>query len=169
MERPPRDPQAPLLTRRHGWRLGGYAALMAGAVFGALAWATSGLGMDARRSVTVTFLTLAFTQLWHVFNLRARGSRLQARETAGNLYLWGAVLLCAAMLLLAVYLPPLATVFKLVDPGARGWGVVMAMSLLPLLVGAIVRRATVKARAGDLPGGARLPLPSGVARSAPKG
>ena len=112
----------------------GYAALMAGAVFGALAWA-SRLGMDAGSSVTVTFLTLAFAQLWHVFNARGRRSSLLAREVAGNLYVWGALGLCAAMLLLAVYVPPVARALRLVDPGVRGWGVVAAMSLAPLAAG----------------------------------
>ena len=69
------------------------------------------------------------------------GSSLLAREVAGNLYVWGALLLCAAMLLLAVYVPPVARALRLVDPGARGWGVVMVMSLLPLAAGTILRRA----------------------------
>ncbi|MFY9823320.1 MAG: cation-transporting P-type ATPase [Thermoanaerobaculia bacterium] len=140
MDRPPRDPAEPLLARRHWAAIAGYAAVMAGAVFGALAW-TSGLGMDAASSVTVTFLTLAFAQLWHVFNVRARGSSLLAREVAGNRYAWGAILLCATMLLLAVYVPPAARALRLADPGVRGWGVVTVMSLVPLAVGTLLRRA----------------------------
>lgn len=142
MGRPPRDPAAPLLARRHWASITGYAILMAGAVFGALAWATA-LGLDARSSVTVTFLTLAFAQLWHVFNVRARGSSLLSREIAGNRYVWGAILLCTAMLLLAVYVPPVARALRLADPGARGWGIVTAMSLMPLAAGTILRRAVV--------------------------
>ncbi len=138
MERPPRDPAEPLLARRHWAAITGYAALMAGAVFGALAWA-SRLGMDAGSSVTVTFLTLAFAQLWHVFNVRGRRSSLLAREVAGNPYVWGALLLCTALLLLAVYVPPVARALRLVDPGARGWGVVAVMSLLPLAAGTVLR------------------------------
>jgi len=129
MEQPPHDPVAPLLSRRRWLALAGYAALMAGAVFGALAWASAGLGLDARQTVTVTFLTLACTQLWHAFNLSGRR----------NLYLWGAVLLCLGTLLLAVYVRPLAAVFQLTDPGIQGWGVVMLMSLLPLGIGMLVR------------------------------
>jgi Ca2+-transporting ATPase len=140
MDRPPRDPAAPLLARRHWAAIAGYAIVMAGAVFGALAWA-SRLGMDATSSVTVTFLTLAFAQLWHVFNVRSRGSSLLSREIAGNGYVWGAILLCTAMLLLAVYVPPVARALRLVHPGARGWGVVTVMSLVPLAVGTILRRA----------------------------
>jgi len=41
---------------------------------------------------------------------------------------------------LAVYLPPLAAVLRLVPPGAAGWGVVTAASLLPLVVGKAVAR-----------------------------
>jgi Ca2+-transporting ATPase len=139
MERPPRDPRAPLLERRHWLSVFGYATVLAAGVFGALAWASRGLRLDAERTVTVTFLTLAFAQLWHVGNVRSRSSRLFSRAFAGNLYLWGAVVLCAAMLLLAVYVPPLARVLQLRDPGARGWGVVLAMSVLPVVAGVLGR------------------------------
>ena len=36
--------------------------------FGALALAQLELGLGSRSVITVTFLTLAFAQLWHVFN-----------------------------------------------------------------------------------------------------
>lgn len=40
--------------------IGGYGLVFAGAVLGALFWATRGLGLEGEAAVTVSFLTLAF-------------------------------------------------------------------------------------------------------------
>lgn len=47
------------------------------------------------------------------------------------------------MLLAAVYLPDLAAVLKVADPGGAGWGVVIAMSLLPVVIGQILNGSRV--------------------------
>ncbi len=133
MERPPRDPAEPLLGRRQWLGIAGYAAVMTAAVFGALIWAFRGVHLGEPRSVTVAFLTLSFAQLWHVFNMGRS-------EVVRNPWVWGAVLVCSGLLLLAVYLPPLAAVLHLTPPGAAGWGLVMAGSLAPLVVGKVVSR-----------------------------
>ena len=128
MERPPRDPQEPLLGRRQWLGIAGYAAVMTAAVFGALEMAFRVLHLGEPRSVTVAFLTLSFAQLWHVFNMGRS-------EVVRNPWVWGAVLACSGLLLLAVYLPPLASVLRLTSPGLAGWGLVAAASLVPLVVG----------------------------------
>jgi P-type Ca2+ transporter type 2C len=128
MEQPPRDPKEPLLGRRQWLGIAGYAAVMTAAVFGALEGAFRGLHLGEPRAVTVAFLTLAFAQLWHVFNMGRS-------EVVRSPWIWGAVLSCSGLLLLAVYLPPLAAVLRLTPPGVEGWGLVAAASLLPLGVG----------------------------------
>ena len=47
------------------------------------------------------------------------------------------------MRLAAVYLPDLAAVLKVADPGGAGWGVGIAMSLLPVVIGQILNRSHV--------------------------
>jgi Ca2+-transporting ATPase len=91
--------------------------------------------MDTARAITVSFLTLAFAQLWHVFNMRDAQSGLIANDVVGNRYVWASLALCAVLLLGAVYTPFLAGVLKVSRPGAMGWGIVLAMSLLPLMGG----------------------------------
>jgi Ca2+-transporting ATPase len=128
MERSPRDPKEPLLGRRQWLGIAGYAAVMTAAVFGALEGAFRVLHLGEPRAVTVAFLTLSFAQLWHVFNMGRS-------EVVRNPWIWGAVLACSGLLLLAVYLPPLAAVLRLTSPGLKGWGVVAVGSLVPLVVG----------------------------------
>lgn len=43
-------------------------------------------GMAQERAVTISFLTLAFAQLWHVFNMRDRDSHPLFNDITGNFY-----------------------------------------------------------------------------------
>lgn len=88
--------------------------------------------------VTVSFLTLAFAQLLHVFNMRGWRSPLLVNAVTSNPYVWGAVALCTGILLLAVYAPPLASALHIVPPDLAGWGLVAGASLAPLLVGMVI-------------------------------
>jgi Ca2+-transporting ATPase len=139
MHRPPRDPGEPILTRDHWISMGGYSLLITVGVLGAFALALTRLGMDNRQAVTVSFLALAFGQLWHVFNMRGRHSGLLDNEIVRNPWIWGALALCTGLLLLAVYLPGLNTLLKVVDPGLTGWATVAAASLVPLVVGQVLK------------------------------
>jgi Ca2+-transporting ATPase len=101
--------------------------------FGALA-AARWLDLDARQSVTVTFLTLAFAQLWHALNMRHVRSGLIVNEVTRNGWLWGALVLCAGLLATPPYLPPAAQLLHLAPLTADMWSVVLAFSLAPLIV-----------------------------------
>jgi Ca2+-transporting ATPase len=135
MERPPRDPSEPVLTRAHWARIGGFGLLITVSVLAALLAALHWLGLDERGAVTVSFSTLALAQLWHVFNLRERGSSLLGNDVVRNPWVWGALALCVLLVVAAVHLPGLSTVLQTADPGARGWALALGLSLLPWLVG----------------------------------
>lgn len=135
MKRPARDPREPLLARRHWFAVAWYGLAITVSVLGAFALAIFRLEMDPAHAVTVSFLTLAFAQLWHVFNMRERGTGFLRNEISRNVFVWAALLLCCALLFAAVYVPGLALVLKLADPGLRGWLVVLGMSLIPFLAG----------------------------------
>ena len=146
MQRPPRPPGEPIIARRHWGLVGAYGVLIALVVLGALLVATGPLGMSDAQGTTVAFLTLAFAQLWHVFNMRGSDSGVFRNEITRNPYVWGALAICSLLLLAAVYLPGLATVLKTVHPTPRGWALVLGGSLVPWLVGLVglasrVRRA----------------------------
>ena len=139
MKRPPRDPEEPILTRRHWIKMGGFSLLITFSVLGVMATALLGLGMDQQRAVTISFLTLAFAQLWHVFNMRDQGSGFVDNEVVRNPWVWAALVLCIALLVAAVYVPGLNTLLKVEDPGLTGWGLVLGASLIPWVIGQIFR------------------------------
>jgi Ca2+-transporting ATPase len=148
MEQPPRDSKEPIMTRSHWLAVMGYGTLITMSVLGALALAVFWLNMEQSRAVTVSFLTLAFAQLWHVFNMRDSQSGFLRNDITRNRLVWGALLLCTALLLMTVYVPGLSHVLKVANPGLAGWIVVLVMSLLPVVISGIyqllaARRTTV--------------------------
>lgn len=139
MQDPPRSPSEPLLTRSHWLGIGAYGVLIAASVLGALAAALFYLNLSESEAVTISFLTLAMAQLWHVFNMRARGTSLVRNAIVRNPFVWGALLLCTFLILSAVYMPGLNIVLATTDPGVSGWLLALGMSFVPLVVGQAAR------------------------------
>ncbi len=139
MKRPPRDPSEPILTRRNWVGIGLYGLLIGVSVLAGFALALTRFGWSVDRAVTCTFLSIAFTRLWHVFNMREHASGFFKNEVTKNPFVWGSLLLCIVLLLAAVYISPIATVLKVVDPGVEGWALILAVSLVPVVVGQVVK------------------------------
>ncbi|MEE4310254.1 MAG: cation-transporting P-type ATPase [candidate division KSB1 bacterium] len=135
MQRHPRDPGEPVLAGKHWWLISGYGTLIAMCMMGALILAMDWLHLSADEAVTISFLTLGFTRLWHVFNMREVDSKLIRNEITKNPFVWGAILLCATMLIAAVYLPGLSDILGTHQPDASEWRLIVGMSLIPLLIG----------------------------------
>ncbi|NLO07773.1 MAG: cation-transporting P-type ATPase [candidate division WS1 bacterium] len=146
MERPPRDPDEPVMARRHWIDLGAYGVMITMAVLGALWIALRWLGLEDEQATTVSFLTLAAAQLWHVFNMRDRDSGLLSNDVTRNPWVWGALVLCVGLLAAALLWPALATVLRTVWPGRSGVIVALVMSLLPLLSGQVYLAITNRTR-----------------------
>ncbi|OIQ65925.1 calcium-transporting ATPase [mine drainage metagenome] len=132
--RRPRDPRQPILGRPQWIRIILQSLLMTVGTFGTLAAATLWLGLDSASTVTVTFLTLAFAQLWHVFNMRGQWSRLMDNEITRNRWIWASLALCTALLVAPTYIPALASVLGLVPPDATMWALIFVMSAGPTVI-----------------------------------
>jgi Ca2+-transporting ATPase len=139
MKDPPRDPREPILTRAHWSAVFGYGLLIAVPVLAAFALSLAWLKMDMTASVTVSFLTLAFARLWHIFNMRDRRTRFLKNEVVTNKFVWAALVLCTALLLAAVYLPGTSDVLTLTSPGLREWSLIIIFSLVPFVFGQLLK------------------------------
>lgn len=135
MKQPPRPADEPVLAKRHWGLIIGYGLLIAIPVLAVFAWALTRLGLEESRAVTISFLSLAFGRLWHVFNMRDERSNLWRNEITTNPYIWGALVLCSGLLLTTVYVPGLASVLQLVPPTSQEWGLIICVSLVPLVLG----------------------------------
>lgn len=138
MNRPPRDPGESVMTRHHWLAIGGWSIVIGACVLGALGLALLWLGFGEMKAVTVSFLTLAFAKLWFVLNLRDRGSPVWNNDVVRNPWIWASLVLCAGLLLLAVYWPPFSNVLQTQRPGLNGWLLILGVSLIPALLSAFV-------------------------------
>ncbi|MBE9019025.1 cation-transporting P-type ATPase, partial [Chroococcidiopsidales cyanobacterium LEGE 13417] len=139
MQRPPRRAKEPILTRRHWLAIAGYGLVIAVTLGAAFIIALTWLGITQRQAVTVSFMTLGFTRLWHVFNMRDRNSGLFRNEISQNPYVWEALVLCTGLLLIAVYVPFLSAALRTADPEINGWLLIIGMSFVPLVIGQIAK------------------------------
>ena len=140
MDRPPRDPEEPVLTRTNWTELGLYGVFISVATVGAFVIGGRMYGgLGTGEAVTLSFLTLAFAQLWHVFTMREITSGLVRNEVTENPFIWGALGLSTLILVGAVYLPGVSLALGTARIGLDGWLVVLGMSLLPLGAGQLER------------------------------
>lgn len=139
MDRPPRDPAEPIVRRRDWIEVGLWGVLIATTVLGGLLYARFVLDLPDEQVVTVSFLAFGFARTWHTFNMRRPGSRLVRNEVTTNPYVWVAVGIGIALMLLAALFGPLAGLLQIVAPTVGQWAVILVASLVPLVVGQFAR------------------------------
>ncbi|MCG8458289.1 MAG: HAD-IC family P-type ATPase, partial [Holophagales bacterium] len=135
MRRPPRRADEALLSRDFLLGIAAYAVLLTSVSLGVFFWALEVAGFPEERARTLAFMTLALSQLFHVFNARSPLPVLGGRRLFTNRWVWAAVALSLSLQLAVVYLPPLAALLEVQALSAEDWVVVLLASTLPLFVG----------------------------------
>jgi Ca2+-transporting ATPase len=136
----------PLMTRSHWLRIALHGTVISMSVLGAMAVAVLYLGFETTHAVTISFCTLALAQLWHVFNMRDDASRLLINEITDNIWIWIAIVICLALIAMAVYAPLLSGLLELAHPGIAGWLLIIIIlaSVIPLLLDPVVRSVATR-------------------------
>jgi Ca2+-transporting ATPase len=136
MARPPRDPEAAILSRGFIGSILFYGSLITTSTLAAFFWS---MADDPAAAQTVAFMTLAFAQTFHLGNARSAEAVLGLRQMGANRYALAAVATSIGLQLAAMYLGPLATVLHVVPLGRDQWTVVLVASAMPALVGQILK------------------------------
>ena len=134
MGRPPRDPQAAILSPRFLRGVAFYGVLMTAATLAAFVWGLR-TGGDPARAGALCFTTLGLAQILHLGNARSRRAVLAYRAATANAFALGAVALTVGLQLLALYLPPLRGLLGLAPLGIADWMVVLPLAALPAVAG----------------------------------
>jgi len=139
MRRPPRDPQAAILSRSFIARIAFYAILIAAAALAAFLVALA--GDDPTRAGTVAFMTLALAQTFHLGNARSSVPVLHPRSALSNRWALGAVAAVLALQAIALYAPAIARVLRVVPLTVSEWAIVIAASAMPAVAGQGIKLA----------------------------
>jgi Ca2+-transporting ATPase len=156
MKHKPRDPQERLLSRSFAGLIVWQGLLLAGVTLVAFAIGMSwygDTGEGLQHAVTISFMTLALAQTFHAFNARSQMETTFNSRLFSNKWLWGAIVMCVLLQVAAVYVPFLQTVLGTVPLSLTDWGLVLGLSLLPIVVVEIVkliRRLTIKPQQSQL-------------------
>ncbi len=130
MDRPPRDPKAPLVSRHYLMRVAYASVLIAGATLLVFILARS-WGWPLAEAQTMAVTMLALGQMAYLFNARSlRESSVRADIFTGNP---AVLIVCGILLVLQigfVYLPFMHSWFGSAPLGATGWLVPLGLSLV---------------------------------------
>ena len=134
MDRPPRDPKSLIVSNRNWLTISLYAATMVLAVVVAVIYCQQAFAADDKILNNVAFVTLAFAQLFHVFNMSSPHSKLWVNEITTNIFVWLALIICTLLMLLVFALPQMRLVLGLEVLSAEVWLVSILASLIPLVL-----------------------------------
>ena len=141
MRRPPRDPDAAILSRGFVAAIGGYAGLITVATLAAFAIAIAQDGSATTRATTMSFATLGLAQALHLGNARRRGAVLHPEAIVANRWGLGAVLLVVVLQVIAVELAPLAAILRTQPLAPRDWLLVALLASVPAVAGQLIKSA----------------------------
>jgi calcium-translocating P-type ATPase len=133
MQRPPRPPGEPLITRLLLARVVYVSLLMMGMTFGVFEWSLArGESLEAARTAAVNMLVVG--ELVYLFNSRHFVAHSLARDTltANRVALWASIVLIA-MQIAFTYAPPLQFMFSTVALDAATWALILALGVLKFL------------------------------------
>lgn len=140
MELQPKDPKNAIISNRKWVDIVFYAILITLSVAVAVVYAKKYITDDNQVANNVAFITLAFAQLFHVFNMSSPHAKLFLNDITKNIFVWLAILLCAGLMVLVYLVPHINEVLDLADLSLKVWALCIVASLLPLLLGQIYKR-----------------------------
>lgn len=140
MSNKPRNPKEGLVNKNII-----YSILWQGLMLGIVTLAASGIsiliegdGYDPRKVTTISFMTLALGQTFHVLN--ARSSKDSAFVGLfRNMWVWGAIAICMLLQIATVTFGPLSRLLKTERLDLVDIGVISVLTLIPILVSELVK------------------------------
>ncbi len=138
MRRPPADPNRGFINRHFLAKIG-----LQGLLIAALTLTAYYVGLQSNLDVahTMTFATLAFSQMTMIFSIRA-GRHSALNGMFANKYLWGAIALVMALMAMVLFVPSLQVLFHVVSLNLTQWLWVIGLSLVALVVNDLFKLIT---------------------------
>lgn len=140
MNRPPRDPSEPIITRSLWISTINYGLCITAAVIGITLYSHYILDLPSVEVNNMAFYTLILAQLLHVFNMPHRYISFFNNEVTRNLWVWGALLLSVIIMVLAYFSSLLREVLSLVALSIEQFILIGIFGIGALLLIQLVKR-----------------------------
>jgi magnesium-transporting ATPase (P-type) len=135
MQRPPRDPREPILSRFLVWRILFVSMILVAGTFGLFVWERDqGASIELARTVAVN--TLVMFEIFYLFSARfILAPALTPEGLLGNRYVWYAISILILFQLALTYLAPMQLLFSTAAMDFDAWlrVIVVASSVLFLV------------------------------------
>ena len=134
MKKPPIDAKKAIVDKKDWIKIGIYAIIITFSVAGAVIYCQEFITPDDKIANNIAFITLAFAQLFHVFNMAAFDSKVFINDITKNKYVWLAVVICTGFMVLVFVSPKMRLVLDLDFLPTKIWLLAILASLFPLVL-----------------------------------
>jgi len=142
MERPPKDPQEPILHRQSWIQIVTYGAILAifptvAYLYGHYVWE-----LPFEQCNNIAFFSLAFAQLLHALDMRDPDEPIFNNQVTRNKYVWLAILFCSAVLMTVYFIPGLSELLSFQPMETRMWVLIAIAALAPIITIQLIKSIT---------------------------
>jgi len=134
MEQKPRDSKENIITNKDWVTIALYAVLVSVSVIIAVVYCDHIIESDHKIANNAAFITLAFSQLFHVVNMSSMKSNFFLNDITRNKFVWLAILLCTGILIGVYIMPYTRLVLGLEILPTEALVVCISCSFIPVLV-----------------------------------
>jgi P-type Ca2+ transporter type 2C len=134
MDRPPRAFKEEIVSNKEWISIGLYSFIITLSVISAMIYCQEFITPDDAIANNVAFMTLAFAQLFHVFNMSSPHSKLFVNEITKNRFVWYAIIICTGLMIFVFVVPQMRLVLGLKSLPADVWIASIVASFVPLIL-----------------------------------
>lgn len=140
MQLPPKNPKEPIMTKVLWQSTLIYGLAISASVLGITAYSYFILEFSALQINNLAFYTLIAAQLLNVFNMPARHLSFFKNEVTTNPWVWGAIVLCVGLTLLAYKIPFTSKALNLIQLTPSNIFLIVLFSFGSLALAQLVKR-----------------------------
>lgn len=149
MDQPPRNPKQLIISNRKWVMIGFYSAAMTLAVILAVIYCRTYVSTDPAIANNIAFYTLAFAQLFHVFNMSSPRSRVFVNEVTANKFVWIALVICTVLIGLVYFTPQMRVILGLKLLPLHIMALAVIAAAIPLVIIQTFKQVSRKFSFGD--------------------
>lgn len=98
-----------------------------------------GFKTNYKTALTMSFLVLSLSQIFHSFNMHSNKISLFSKKSPRNIYLFIASIISIILLLIVVFIPAIRNFFSLANITFSMWLIVITFSLTPIFISEMVK------------------------------